>query len=42
MIDIVKTDISFGRILKTNLSWSPNSSEILPVNCKFIRCSPST
>jgi len=31
-----------GRILKTHSSLESNLSKILPVNCKFIRCSIST
>jgi len=27
---------TYARILKVNLSWESNLSEILPVNCKFI------
>jgi len=33
---------SYGRILKANLNLEFNSSEILLVNCRFIRCSTPT
>jgi len=33
---------SRSRIIKANLIWSPNSSKILPVNCKFIYDSTPT
>jgi len=43
---MVKTGANFQRFVvvsqKANSSWESNLSKILPVNCKFIRCSTSS